>query len=187
MTEHISGFSSVEATTKHAASLTPTEFGNMHKILFGGAPLNMKIDQIAFAAYNDEDERRIKSLLGLDNAEWVEDNVIARGEVDGEPGENTAKLLFNYDYGIEVEILRYTDGPNYLSAQNIQAGQICHIGMHYTGEGEVPSFGPDIIQQVETQSHTNPFLLEEGRKYRYTIYNTRHIFGQNFKVIERLQ
>ena len=161
-----------------------------HKLPFEhllAAPLNMKIDQIAFAAYNDEDERKIKSLLGLKDAEWVEDNVVAKGWVNGKFGENTAKLLFNYDYGIELEILRYTDGDNYLRQQSIPAGTICHIGMHYTGEGEVPSFGHDIIQQVETQSHTNPFLLEEGRKYRYTIYNTRHLFGQNFKVIERLQ
>jgi hypothetical protein len=149
--------------------------------------LNMKIDQIAFAAYNDEDERRIKSLLGLSDAEWVEDRVVASGTVNGQAGTNTAKLLFNYDYGIEVEILRYTDGPNYLHEQSIPAGHVCHVGMHYSGEGEIPTFGHDIIQQVETESHTNPFLLAEGRKYRYTIYNTMQQFGRNFKVIERLQ
>lgn len=148
--------------------------------------LNMKIDQIAFAAYNDEDERWIKSVLGLTDAEWVEDQVVASGTVAGQPGTNTAKLLFNYDYGIEVEILRYLDGPNYLEEQGIKGGQVCHIGMHYTGEGVVPSFGP-IIQQVETQSHTNPFLVENGRKYRYTIYDTQAMFGRNFKVIERIQ
>lgn len=149
--------------------------------------LNMKIDQIAFAAYNDEDERLIKSLLGLSDAKWVEDVVVATGLVAGEEGTNTAKLLFNYDYGVEIEILRYTEGPNYLHEQSIPAGHICHVGMHYTGEGEVPTFGHDIIQQVETVSHTNPFLLEQGRKYRYTIYNTMQQFGRNFKVIERLQ
>lgn len=163
------------------------EIKNMPGIPGLHMPLNMKIDQIAFAAYNDEDERKIKSLLGLVSADWIEDIVVAKGEVNGIPGENVAKLLFNYDYGIELEILRYTEGRNYLHQQSIPAGTICHIGMHYTGEGEVPTFGPDVIQRVETQSHTNPFLLEEGRKYRYTIYNTRHLFGQNFKVIERLQ
>lgn len=148
--------------------------------------LNMKIDQIAFAAYTDEDVAKIKSLLGLQDAEWVEDTVVATGTVDGHVGTNTAHLLFNYDYGIELEILRYTDGPNYLLAQQIPAGEICHIGMHYT-EGEVPKFPFPVIQQVETESHTNPFLIEEGRRYRYTIFDSMAIFGRNFKVIERIK
>lgn len=149
--------------------------------------LNMKIDQIAFAAYSDEDEARIKDVLGLTDAQWVEDLVVAKGTVAGLGGVNTAKLLFNYDYGIELEILRYTEGPNYLDLQQIPAGHVCHVGMHYTGEGDIPDFPADIIQQVETESHTNPFLLAQGRKYRYTIYNTVELFGRNFKVIERIQ
>lgn len=148
--------------------------------------LNMKIDQIAFAAFDQRDEDMIKASLGLADAEWVEDEVVASGTVAGREGTNRAKLLFNYDYGIEVEILRYLEGPNYLEAQRIQPGTICHIGMHYT-EGEVPTFGRRIIQQVETQSHTNPAVVDKGRRYRYTIYDTMALFGRNFKVIERIQ
>lgn len=147
--------------------------------------LNMKIDQIAFIAHNPADVFKIKSRLGLLDADWVEDDVVASGEVFGVKGTNTAKLLFNYDNGIEVEILQYLEGPNY--AEDIPGGQLCHIGMHYTGEGKVPTFPGEIAQRVETQTHTNPYLLEQKRHYRYTIYDTRHMFGTFMKVIERIE
>lgn len=143
------------------------------------------MDQIAFIARNDDDERRLKRRFGLQDAEWIEDHVVAVGTVRGKPAENTAKLLFNYDLGIELEILRYTEGENY--ADDLNAMEMCHIGFHYSGVGAVPTFDAPIIQQVETQSHTNEFLLESGRRYRYTIYDT---FGKNgvyMKVIERIE
>jgi hypothetical protein len=147
--------------------------------------LNMKIDQIAFIAHSDKDEADIKAKLGLTDAVWVEDTVVATGEVFGVPGTNTAKLLFNYDNGIEVEILRYTDGPNY--AEKIPGGHLCHIGMHYSGEGDVPAFGEKIAQQVVTVSHTNEYVVSRGRHYRYTIFDTVAAHGVYLKVIERIQ
>lgn len=146
--------------------------------------LNMKVDQIAFIAHNDQDERDIKARFNLSEDSWTEDFVLAKGQVRGEDGENFAKLLFNYDQGIEIEILRYLNGPNY--ASDIPGGHLCHIGMHYSGEGEVPSFGK-VIQTVETQTHTNQFLLDTGRHYRYTIYDTRATAGVYLKVIERIE
>lgn len=147
---------------------------------------NLKIDQIAYASYSEANTMAIKAHLGLEDALWVEDEVIADGYVNGKFGTNRAILLFNYDLGIETEILRYVEGPNYLEAQGIRPESVCHLGMHYTGEGAIPKFDASVIQRVETQSHTNPFLLKEGRKYRYTIYNTRYQYGVNYKVIERL-
>jgi hypothetical protein len=162
----------------------------------------LKIDQLAFLARSDEDEAAIKKQLRLADAEWVEDEVVARGYVRGKhlgensgrrESENTAKLLFNYDLGLEVEILRYTDGPNYGDVGNVKSCTLCHIGAHVEKGMALPeglqswTVASPMIQQVETQSHTNPFLKETGRKYRYTIYDTKELLGVYFKVIERLE
>ena len=146
---------------------------------------NGKIDQLAFIAHNDIDEIMIKRQLGLQEADWVEDICVAQGVVRGTEGANEAKLLFNYDLGIEVEILRYLHGPNY--AENLRGGSLCHYGIHYSGKGDVPTFDAPIIQQVNTISHTNAFLLERGRRYRYTIYDTLQTFNVYTKVIERIE
>lgn len=149
-------------------------------------PGNIKIDQLAFCAWDDEDEAQIKHQLHLDKVAWVQDTVVAEGEVNGEPGRNTAKLQFNYDLGHEVEILRYIEGPNYCDLAEIQGGHMCHIGSHYIGEDGVPRLDAPIIQQVVTQSHTNKFVLEAKRHYRYTVYDLTDKLGLFFKVIERL-
>lgn len=147
---------------------------------------NIKIDQLAFCAWNGDDERRIKSTLGLSDVEWVEDEVIADGEVAGQPGSNIARLQFNYDLGHEVEILQYLDGPNYCEFAGLIGGMMCHIGSHYVGEGVVPRLDARVIQSVVTRSHTNPFLVENDRHYRYTVYDCRDRIGIFFKIIERL-
>lgn len=181
----------------------------MYPELMTKDPLNsplmglLKIDQLAFIARNDEDEAMIKKQLRLSNAAWVEDEVVARGYVRADPAslnptpdrnqENTAKLLFNYDMGVEVEILRYTEGRNYADVGGVESGHLCHIGAHVEKGKQLPealanwTLACPIIQQVETLTHTNPFLVETGRKYRYTIYDTKDILGVYFKVIERLE
>lgn len=146
---------------------------------------NGKIDQLAYIAYNDADERNIKTALGMLDADWIEDEVVASGTVRGVPGVNKAKLLFNYDMGVEVEILRYIDGPNY--ASHLVAGRMCHVGIHAATGQPAPTFDAPIIQQVKTRSHTNEFLLKTGRKYQYTIYDTFQALGVYMKVIERIE
>lgn len=149
-------------------------------------PGNVKIDQLAFCAWTDEDEAQIKHQLHLEREDWITDTVHAKGEVFGQPGENWAKLQFNYSLGMEVEILRYLDGPNYCRELDLQGGQQCHIGSHYVGQDGVPRLDAPVIQQVVTQSHTNPFLVENNKHYRYTIYNLLPKLGICFKIIERL-
>lgn len=146
---------------------------------------NGKIDQLAYIAYSDADERAIKVALGLQDAVWVEDIVLAKGTVRGVEGENVAKLLFNYDMGVEVEILRYTSGPNY--ASGLTGGRLCHVGIHADANGPAPTFDAKIIQEVWTQTHTNDYLLANGRKYHYTIYDTFAALGVFTKVIERIE
>lgn len=157
----------------------------------------LKADQIAFIARSDADEIRIKKTLGLTNSEWIEDQVVAKGFVEGYEGEqeNVAKLQFCYAYGIEVEILRYIDGPNYpdLEGKYIPSCRLGHIGFHVDKGTEVPAaargfmFPSVVVQSVVTQSHTNQFLIDSGRRYRYEIYNTTPLFGFHLKTIERIE
>lgn len=155
----------------------------------------LKLDQVAFLARTDVDELMIKRMLRLEKADWVQDVVKAEGYVrgNGENASNIAKLQFNYDLGIEVEILRYTEGANYPDIGHVKSGHIAHIGFHVEKGKELPSplvnftFALPIIQQVITKEHTNQFLIDSGRRYRYTIYDSKDIFGVYLKVIERLE
>lgn len=146
---------------------------------------NGKIDQLAFISHSERDTQAIKQQLGLQSAEWIEDICVASGEVRGVPGVNKARLLFNYDMGIEVEILQYLEGPNY--ASQLGSGRVCHYGIHAAPGKVPPVFDAPIIQQVKTRSHTNEFLLSTGRRYRYTIYDTLNTLGVFTKVIERIE
>ena len=149
---------------------------------------NIRIDQLAFCAYTDEDEKAIKQFLKLEDAAWIEDTVTAKGIVTGIANvTNIAKLQFNYDLEHEVEILRYINGPNYLDAFEVPGGRMCHIGSHFVGSGNVPRVDAPIVQQLVTEIHTNPFQAEHNRHYRYTIYNTYNRLGLFFKIIERLE
>lgn len=152
----------------------------------------LELDQIAFAAHSDEDVENIKRLLRLEKANWIVDEATAKGQVPGTfygvPafGENVARLEFNYDFGIELEILRYLKGHNYLDAFGVTG--LCHLGCHLrTGcQPPINLTGIQIVQQVQTTAHTSAYLQQTGRKYRYTIYDTRKVLGVFFKVIERI-
>ncbi len=155
----------------------------------------LKIDQLAFISRSTEDTAVIKSNFRLQDADWVEDYVEARGYVRGAErnATNTARLLFNYDLGVELEILQYTDGPNYPDVGKVPSCSLCHIGFHVEKGKKIPGalqnwvFAYPMIQQVETQKHTNQFLLDTGRRYKYTIYDTRDFLGVYLKVIERIE
>lgn len=146
---------------------------------------NGKIDQLAFISHSEKDTQAIKNQLGLQDASWTEDICVASGEVRGVPGVNKARLLFNYDMGIEVEILQYLEGPNY--ASQLGGGRVCHYGIHAVAGKPVPTFDAPIIQRVKTRTHTNEFLLSTGRRYQYTIYDTLNSLGVFTKVIERIE
>lgn len=161
--------------------------------------LGLQLDQIAFFVKDDEGEQAVKEQWGLQGAEWIEDTVVAEGLVRGSDGlaigTNKAKLLFNYDLGIELEILRYIEGPNYCDVLGLQNGQMCHVGMHtekgapLMDEGILAGMFPksEVIQTVRTQKHTNQFLLDTGRKYRYTIFDSHPLLNCCLKVIERIE
>lgn len=154
----------------------------------------LKLDQIAFVARTDTEELLIKRMLRLDRADWVEDEVVANGYVKGKGSDltNTAKLLFNYDLGIEIEILRYLEGENYVETGGVPSCNVAHLGFHLEKGKSLTDFGRMVfpaamMQEVKTHAHTNEFLLKTGRRYRYTIYDTKPLFGVYLKVIERIE
>lgn len=152
------------------------------------------LDQIAFYAPDALAEACIKMMLGLDQAEWTEDWVEGRVSVFGEPENfSTAKLLFNYDLGIEVEILQYISGPNWHRHRDL-AGRgpftrpggapfQSHIAFH-VNEGDIPILPWPIAQTMTTTSHSNPAITD--RRYHYVIYDTRDTLGVDLKYIKRV-
>ena len=150
------------------------------------------IEQIALCPPNPAAAINLLKQLGLD--EWVKDHVVAGGKVYGEPGKNEADLAFNYESTrpegkpLELEVLHYTTGPNWMAGR---PPMVSHLGMHCTAE-ELDKFrrkfadmGIRVAQEVFTESHTNPFLLEQKRKYQYVIFDTRDILGVDLKFIVR--
>lgn len=147
----------------------------------------MKLDQIAYYAHNAEQVASIKKMLGLSSANWVEDDVTGLVQLGNSKRQfvSRAHLMFNYDLGIETEILTYIEGPHWHEDKHaFQNGDIfiSHIGFHMQ-DGEAPlSVGP-VLQKMVTTEHTNPYLLEQKRTYDYLI--TASPFGIDFKYIWR--
>lgn len=150
------------------------------------------IEQIALCPPNPEKAIALLRTLGLES--WVQDHVVAGGTVRGVSGRNEADLAFNYENTrpdgkpLELEVLHYTSGPNWME---MHPGTVSHLGMHCTAE-ELDVFrrlfadmGYKVAQEVFTESHTNPFLIESGRKYQYVIFDTRRVLGVDLKFIVR--
>jgi hypothetical protein len=106
---------------------------------------------------------------------------------------NKANLSFAYSEGkLEFEVLSYERGMNWVDeATKHKRNVVSHIGMHCTWEdlSRWKHFFAErciaIAQEVFTESHTNPFLLETGRRYHYCIFDTRSILGVDVKFIVR--
>lgn len=155
--------------------------------------MRFKPEQIALCPRDPE--RAIALLTKLGMTEWVHDVVQADGAVFDIPCSNTAALAFNYQAldGVarELEVLHYTEGHNWMALAC--EPRVSHLGMHVADEAELQAWKDffmaekiAIAQEVTTQSHTNPFLLETGRHYRYVIFDTHEILGVDLKFILRL-
>jgi hypothetical protein len=144
--------------------------------------MTFKIDQIAFYCLTAEAEERVKQGLGLLDRPWIRDTVTARSRVKAHNGNwlqvysQRAELQFNYDLGIEVEILRYIEGASWLD-HGIFAGlvgpHISHIGAHI--QHDFPECAFPLVQETWTESHTSDFLTNPnsegyGRRYHYRIH-----------------
>ncbi len=151
----------------------------------------MKIDQIAYYCSNSKSENFIKRMLGLSDEPWVKDTVTADSSVWGKsPVQNIAELQFNYTLGMEVEILRYTHGPNWHDSVQFSAEPfISHVGAHLDDGEEFPLFpGCRVAQETFTKSHTGEYLTTgagAGRLFHYKVFELRR--GNYFKVIRRVR
>ncbi len=149
-------------------------------------------DQIAICP--TDPARAIALLEKLGMTDWVRDHVTANGKVYGVAGSNEADLAFSYTalpgHARELEVLKYTTGPNWMAAN---PNQVSHFGMHVTAteldywRAFFAAEGIDVAQEVKTESHTNPFLIDNGRKFEYVIFNTRPILGVDLKFIVRIE
>lgn len=154
----------------------------------------MKCDQVAYYCVNEASELCVKRFLGLENAQWLQDKVTALSSVDGAPlARNVGLLQFNYDLGIEIEILRYIEGdhwhkcnPEFLwaSADDEANPFVSHIGYHVE---EFPAaVGGLLVQETWTESHTSEYLTTgagAGRKYHYRIYQLGSTYQKFIKRI----
>ena len=91
----------------------------------------------------------------------------------------------------------YTSGLNWVDDSDSCAtanvfNTVSHLGMHCDAEELIEwrkFFGSRdiaVAQEVFTQSHTNAYLVENGRKYNYVIFDTKPILGVDLKFIVRI-
>lgn len=162
----------------------------------------MVLDQIAIYCSNEEEARRAKATWGLASADWTQDIVRGTGTVYGERLDiSVAHLQFNYDLGIELEILTYLEGDNWHAHWNrtqLRAGSsrnevtgtfyggpfLSHVGFHINDQ-PMPDLPFPLVQELFTLEHSNPAIA--GRSYHYRIYDTREVNGVFSKYIKRVK
>ena len=151
--------------------------------------MQFKIEQIAITPLDPVAAKQLLKDMGA--VDWVEDNVMATGEVLGHSASNQANLSFNYDLidGKEFEILEYVEGANWTN--RYVANRVSHLGMHCSAEDLVKwrEFFNErkiqVAQEVFTDCHTNPAIAGK-RSYNYVIFNTYGILGVDLKFIVRI-
>ena len=155
----------------------------------------MKVDQIALKATEgrsfEETMALAEVIFGLDTR-WIFDTVHADGMVWPFEGtqSNIARLAFNYSKDLEIEVIEYLDGKNF---HHMIPGGISHFGIHMSDDNEFNHHHAillskfQVIQSVETISHTSKYLNSIGRRYEYSIFDTRKVTGAATKLIRRIQ
>lgn len=148
------------------------------------------IEQIAIAVGDITDMKKLLTIFGC--KDWVEDTVNAKGLIMGQNKicSNTAILNFNYDLGVELELLKYTDGENWHAAKGKRPPFISHMGFHIDDIDDMEKIrenmykqGIGIAQEVFTVSHTND---TKGKKYHYIVFNSESKLGFDLKIIRRI-
>jgi hypothetical protein len=154
----------------------------------------MKIDQIAIYVPEGTDFMAVASALGLEHSDFISDEVVGTGydydyESPRRESEVMATLHFNYDYGIELELLRFIEGG---WNKNVGRGDdpfISHIGIHMDHGEFIPDAianSATLIYSLDTKNHTNKYLQERGRTYHYQIW--RHpLIPFDLKFIWRVE
>lgn len=152
--------------------------------------MELKIDQIAVVTPGDPPQ--LDMILGSFPGEWLHDEVTFEDMKTGKVGH--AQLHFNYSFGIEFEVLEPGSDlwVSNIAALGIKPVVMSHYGMHVDDAEEAAAqwikesgYGA-VIQIVRTLEHTNPYLVGQGRHYKYVIVGTRNVMGADLKFIQRL-
>lgn len=155
----------------------------------------MKIDQLAFYAHTKKQEDVIKEHFGLQDAEWIQDEAtgvvnLYSDKVLTSSGSLEGKLQFNYDLGIELEILTYQPNqPNWHNGSLRMVSGVSflsHVGIHMEGSPSDYEVNSDTVQTLSTHRHTNPYLIEKGRTYFYAIEKPKFL-DCSLKYIWRIE
>lgn len=164
------------------------------------APRLPRFEQVAFYTPDIEETKRLYRALGC--KDWADDTVTASGKVGdqrkAEASVCVAQLAFNYDLGIELELIKYVAGNNWHRLGGrvddeghcsfpFQSHMSYHVDNLIAEENKFERAGFKIVQRVRTLSHTNPFVIEHKRKYEYVIFDTRRALGFDLKLIKRIE
>jgi hypothetical protein len=153
----------------------------------------MKCDQCAWYAKDDDAATCLIKSFGLEDKKWVNDLVTGKSLFpDGSWSVNVGKLRFNYDLGIELEVLTYTEGRHWHQSDSMWNNYapsifISHIGYHLDDGEEFPEVNWPLVQETFTISHTAEYLTTgpaAGRKYHYRIHQVST--GSYVKYIRRI-
>ena len=165
--------------------------------------MKFQIEQLALGfATSELAEKGMKILQALGLTEWSEDEVVSLGHVEKVSGLSShptvGNLRFNYQSTdsdtrrkpLELEVLNYETGPNWLAKYLNSLPLVSHIGMH-CDQAELlewkkifSNLKVEIAQEVWTIGHTNK-LIAGKRRYHYCIFNTRKHIGVDVKFIVR--
>ncbi len=172
----------------------------IEKLATGVLGVFPKFDQIAF--YVPDMDAAKKAYRALGCTDWTDDIVTAQGKIgivkDSRKQVNVAHLAFNYQLGIELELIQYKAGNNWhqVGGRVDEVNHCSHpFASHMSWHTEdikversaFESKGLQVVQDVLTLSHTNPHLVANGRKYRYIIFDSRNLIGFDLKLIQRVE
>ena len=158
----------------------------------------MKLDQIAFYAEREEQKHEIKTMLGLQNASWVQDRVTLLSRFPSENEivwhEGIAELNFCEALGPQVEIMHFLQGPHWnFTRDTVGKYFLGHLGLHVQGDHDFwpPMIGAVLVQESKTIAHTAPAFNDPGspqfgRRYHYRIYQMPGGMELYLKLIKRI-
>jgi len=161
----------------------------------------MKLDQIAYYIHNERQAAAVAAYHGLNLSDFsVEDRVVGKVACGRkfDPNDTStytmskAHLRFNYSLGIELELLTYEEGFHWhMGSTPFERGSafLSHHGFHMEPGESIPAMMNHcpVAQHMITESHTNPYLIENGRRYEYLIVDTLAMLGNYSKFIWRIE
>lgn len=149
----------------------------------------MRMDQVAWYCATPFAAAQFKEQWGLADKPWVIDQVTADSRVVMSDGTvlqatNVAQLQFCYEWGTELELIRYISGPHWHYRHPLFPTAQCfisHIGYHLVDDEPWPMLDALLVQETITTAHTGL----TGRHYHYRIHEISP--GSYVKFIRRIQ